>query len=65
MSNDSGEEVVLMPMIIPVTSMKLLNEAAAKHGRSVQALLSEAIKDKIAELDKEFGKDEEGYPWTS
>jgi hypothetical protein len=48
--NTNEQQVVFVPMILPMGVFRFLNEEASKSGRGVTALINEALAEKIDKL---------------
>jgi len=44
------EQIIMLPFIIPLPMYKLMHEAALKEGKTVEHLVSEAIREKVEKL---------------
>lgn len=51
--NTNEQQVVFVPMVLPMGVFRFLNEEASKSGRGVTALINEALAEKIDKLSGE------------
>ena len=54
---DGAEEqnIILLPLIIPVPFFKILSDAAVQAGKPVEMIMTEALQEKVEKIKKQKG----------
>jgi hypothetical protein len=55
-SSAQEQQVMIVPMLIPIPVFKFLNEIAVREGKTVSGLVIEILRDGINLLDKKHSK---------
>ena len=56
---DDGSRVIVVPMVIPDRVFKILNQISVKTGKTVGALVNDALREKIEKMVEKLSKEGE------